>query len=527
MTRDEFFTALENGAKWDIGVAINRTNPVPIDANSVFKALTELQTYAETNPVAHPGQLVAVVGESETAAYIINTTGSGAQVSKLAASTAGDIGEAVSQLQTQVANIISGSQVVGKATSDANGNDIAATYATKATATTDAAGLMSAADKTKLDGIAAGAQANVIEGVAVQTTAGGGFIDASIVEKKVQLDLSTYATKQDLTTIPKFGIEVVDELPTEEISDTTIYLVPQEGSAASGQDIYDEYIYIPGEGEGQGKWELIGNTDIDLSNYSTTEQMNSAISSAVSAATTDMATNAGVNAKLADYATTAAMNSALANKADSSTVTALDTRVGATESEIDALQEQVATKVDAAGVASAISSATIQGSQVNGAVASATTAGKVANALTFGDDSYDGSAAKEITAEKLGALTAVPQATTDALGGIKLGHVDSGEGDEYAVELDGEGKAFVTVPVPEMPDVPAYTAGAGISVTPNENDFIVAIAANGVTTDKIADGAITDAKIAADALNVQKLYLAEGDSLILNGGDASSGSKIE
>lgn len=527
MTRDEFFTALENGAKWDIGVAINRTNPVPIDANSVFKALTELQTYAETNPVAHPGQLVAVVGESETAAYIINTTGSGAQVSKLAASTAGDIGEAVSQLQTQVANIISGSQVVGKAASDANGNNIADTYATKAAATTDAAGLMSAADKTKLDGIAAGAQANVIEGVAVQTTANGGYTDLSIVEKKAQLDLSNYATKQDLAAIPKFAIQVVDELPTEEISDTTIYLVPQEGSAASGQDIYDEYIYIPGEGEGQGKWELIGNTDIDLSNYSTTEQMNSAISSAVSAATTDMATNAGVDAKLANYATTEAMNGALAGKADTTTVAALTERVSTAEGEIDTLQSEMANKVEADDVATAISSATIQGSQVNGAVASATTAGKVANALTFGDDSYDGSAAKEITAEKLGALTAVPQATTDALGGIKLGHVDSGEGNEYAVELDGEGKAFVTVPVPEMPDVPAYTAGDGITVTPNENDFIVAIAANGVTTDKIADGAITDAKIAADALNVQKLYLAEGDSLILNGGDASSGSKIE
>ena len=515
MTRDEFFTALENGAKWDIGVAINRTNPVPIDANSVFKTLTELQTYAETNPVAHPGQLVAVVDESETAAYIINTTGSGAQVSKLAASTAGDIGEAVSQLQTQVSNIISGSQVVGKATADANGNDIAATYATKTEATTGAAGLMSAADKTKLDGIAAGAQANVIEGVAVQTTAGGGYTDLSIVEKKAQLDLSNYATKQDLTAIPKFGIEVVEELPTQDISETTIYLVPQEEGAATGQDIYDEYIYV------DSKWELIGNTDIDLSNYPTTEQMNSAISSAVSAATADMATNAGVDAKLADYATTSAMNSALANKADSSTVTALDGRVSTAEGEIDTLQEQVATKVDAAAVASAISSATIQGSQVNGAVASATTAGKVANALTFGSDSYDGSAAKEITAESIGALTAVPQATTDALGGIKLGHVDSGDGDEYAVELDGEGKAFVTVPVPEMPEVPAYTAGNGISVTPNENDFIVAIATGGVTTDMIADGAVTDAKLST--VNVQKLFVAEGDALVLDGGNATTG----
>lgn len=157
----------------------------------------------------------------------------------------------------------------------------------------------------------------------------------------------------------------------------------------------------------------------------------------------------------------------------------------------------------------------------------AATADKVVNKLIIGEKEFDGSAETTVTAADLGALTAVPQATTDALGGIKLGHVDSGEGDEYAVELDGEGKAFVTVPVPEMPDVPAYTAGDGISVTPNENDFIVAIAANGVTTDKIADGAITDAKIAANSLNVQKLFVAEGDALILNGGDASSGSAAE
>ena len=513
MTRDEFFTALENGAKWDIGVAINRTNPVPIDANSVFKTLTELQTYAETNPVAHPGQLVAVVGESETAAYIINTTGSGAQVSKLAASTAGDIGEAVSQLQTQVSNIISGSQVVGKATSDANGNVIADTYATKTEATTGAAGLMSAADKTKLDGIAAGAQANVIEGVAVQTTAGGGYTDLSIVEKKAQLDLSNYATKEDLAAIPKFAIEVVEELPTQDISDTTIYLVPQEGSAASGQDIYDEYIYIPGEEEGQGRWELIGNTDIDLSNYSTTEQMNSAISSAVSAATADMATNAGVDAKLADYATTSAMNSALANKADSSTVTALTERVSTAEGEIDALQGEMVNKVEADDVASAISSATIQGSQVNGAVASATTAAKVANALTFGDKTFDGSAAAEITADDIGALTAVPQATTGALGGIKLGHTDSGAGNEYALQLDSDGKAFVAVTLPEVPE---YTGSDGILISEHN----VTIADNGVTTAKIADGAVTDAKLST--VNVQKLFVAEGDTLILDGGNAGN-----
>ena len=29
MTREEFFDKLNNGAKWDVGVAINRTNPLP------------------------------------------------------------------------------------------------------------------------------------------------------------------------------------------------------------------------------------------------------------------------------------------------------------------------------------------------------------------------------------------------------------------------------------------------------------------------------------------------------------------
>ena len=186
----------------------------------------------------------------------------------------------------------------------------------------------------------------------------------------------------------------------------------------------------------------------------------------------------------------------------------------------------VATKLDQNAVDARIAAATIQAAQVSGKVASAAqadNASKVTNALTAGEKTFDGSAAVEITAEDLGALTAVPQATTDALGGIKLGHVDGGDGDEYAVELDGEGKAFVTVPAPAVPDVPAYTAGAGISVTPNENDFIVAIATGGVTTDMIADGAVTDAKIAG--VNIQKLQQTEGDYLVLDGGNAATGTQ--
>ncbi len=59
---------------------------------------------------------------------------------------------------------------------------------TYAEATVDAAGLMAAADKKKVDGIAAGAQVNVLEGVQVNGK------DVTIASKKVNIDLSSYVT---------------------------------------------------------------------------------------------------------------------------------------------------------------------------------------------------------------------------------------------------------------------------------------------------------------------------------------------
>lgn len=58
---------------------------------------------------------------------------------------------------------------------------------------------------------------------------------------------------------------VVQELPTEDIDTNTIYLVPKQDSGQ--QDIYEEWIYIEEEPPLQSHWELIGSTDIDLSNY--------------------------------------------------------------------------------------------------------------------------------------------------------------------------------------------------------------------------------------------------------------------
>ena len=58
--------------------------------------------------------------------------------------------------------------------------------------------------------------------------------------------------------INSFDMAVVQELPTQDISTHTIYLVPKTGET---NDVYDEYVYI------NDNWEMVGNTQIDLSNY--------------------------------------------------------------------------------------------------------------------------------------------------------------------------------------------------------------------------------------------------------------------
>jgi len=82
----------------------------------------------------------------------------------------------------------------------------------------------------------------------------------------------------------------VNELPTTDIDQTAIYLVPK--SSAQTNNVKDEYINLDGTSAG---WEKIGDTQIDLSDYVTTTQLTTALS---------------------DYTTTTALTALLADKVD-------------------------------------------------------------------------------------------------------------------------------------------------------------------------------------------------------------------
>lgn len=129
------------------------------------------------------------------------------------------------------------------------------------------------AEKTKLSGIAEGAEVNVIDTVKVNGTAltpASKAVDITVPTNNNQLTNGAgYQTASDVSSaiasaisgITSFDYEVVESLP-QEGEKGVIYLVSNSGT---GTNIYDEYIWM--DGDPSGRYEKIGTTEIDLSNY--------------------------------------------------------------------------------------------------------------------------------------------------------------------------------------------------------------------------------------------------------------------
>lgn len=583
MTREEFFVKLEKSAKWDVGVAINRTNPLPLDANSVFQTTVEMEKYIKENPLAYPGQIVVVLEEATSSttpedggtpevtcttvasAYLINIVGGdGKGYAKLAATTgSGDVGEELTKLASRVAIVegyFTNGGIAKKATADAAGNVIADTYAT----VTALGNVQTTAEKGVSDAAAAKTAADAAKAVAdvAMPKAGGDFTGAVTVlaptadmnpatkkyvdEAIAKIDQFKYVVSKDAATTPA-GIvwyngetKVTGTLVASASTEYTIYLVPCKHTAAEERRGYDEYLAVK-NGEAYS-WEILGNTrDIDLSAYAKTADLKAAkvtLGAGESVATIEEV-NGIVTVTKQDIeipiANVTGLAGALGNKQDSdATLTAIAALTGAglikktaTGVEVDdsayitdaalagyaksddvtkAINTAVSDKQTADQVNELIAAAKIKGSQVEGAVTTAATANKVANALTIGSESYDGSAPVEVTAATLGALTEVPAATADKIGGFKLATDEEKTAETTAthrlVELDTHNHAYVDIPAAMV-----YTAKAngGLEVTAGAFEIkelgVKDSMIESVSTDKITQG--------------KKLF-------VLNGGNATA-----
>lgn len=90
------------------------------------------------------------------------------------------------------------------------------------------------------------------------------FITAAVADLLNYYSKSETYTREEIdqkvSAIPKFSVKVVAALPSEEISETTIYLLK---SGNDSGDLYTEYIFT------EGKWEILGSQRVDLTGYAT------------------------------------------------------------------------------------------------------------------------------------------------------------------------------------------------------------------------------------------------------------------
>ena len=123
-------------------------------------------------------------------------------------------------------------------------------------------GRVTAVESGKQDALTAGANIEIDSAGTISVT---GIIDDSDVASGTTFSSSKIV--ELLGSISQFTVRVVNELPVTGETHV-IYFVPAESGETSGSDVMNEYMWI------ENKWELIGNTRIDMSDYYTVEEVN-------------------------------------------------------------------------------------------------------------------------------------------------------------------------------------------------------------------------------------------------------------
>ena len=363
----------------EVRICVNADYTLESSWKKIGGGAVSVATYAEAVALAtqdNIGQVIYVSTSSEydadgdggedpktyaAAPYIV--TGNGTLMKLAAASASGDVTEDIAGLQSRVSNVEADiTRIDGEIAKKANKTDVETsisdlrveignTYLTQTSAGTT---YLSKTDASSTYVSKADYDTKVEE---IGTTTSGLRTDVDALKSTVGSEASgeTLATglfkkiadlKADITAIPKFAIEVVSKLPTEGISETTVYLVLEKPDSTG--DLYTEYIYV------NGNWENLGKQTVDLSSYSTTKEMNAAISAAISSS-------------LASYYTKGQVDEELGKKAD---LSALDSYVLKTKLESDYLtksqiETELAKKADASALNAYVTSETFNSELAN------------------------------------------------------------------------------------------------------------------------------------------------------------------
>lgn len=249
-------------------------------------------------------------------------------------------------------------------------------------------------------------------------------------------------------TISGFDYIIVSNLPTA-TEDTMhrIYLVPSEDPVTD--NVKDEFITI--YSEGIYSWEKIGSTSVDLSGYSTTTEMNAAISNALSS----YMTTTDITSILTGYATRQYVDDA---------VQVLDSELSEQSQSLEELEEAVQ------NIEESMPNVTLEGDTITVGSESINlkevVVGFLNNGTFYSDSSYESPIIGSMRCVYIdvisnamyrydGASSYIPMSSQPFSGGA----YDSST-NELTLTFSG---GSVTIPVDGL--IPQFSAGKGISVT--------------------------------------------------------------
>ena len=285
-----------------LGVNLNRQLSGPLDISTVFNSQVDLTYYLTGGtgdkagvseywaslPATYPyaGQIVALATDAGVSVLVIKESASGFVTEPISAETAVD-GEVITYNADKeltlvgFANAAAGARLQKTATGVewvVPGSDGTMTEAEVQQAINDLN-----RDVTNL-----GKDLDAVEKIVGKESTGEGVASTGLIARVEALEtqdgvlageidaletsLSNVYTKTDtdnaiakaIAEVDHLSREIVETLP-ENANANVIYMVRREDG--TGQDVYNEYMYI------NGAWEIIGDTSVDLTGYAKTEDI--------------------------------------------------------------------------------------------------------------------------------------------------------------------------------------------------------------------------------------------------------------
>ena len=285
-----------------LGVNLNRQLSGPLDISTVFNSQVDLTYYLTGGtgdkagvseywaslPATYPyaGQIVALATDAGVSVLVIKESASGFITEPISAETAVD-GEVITYNADKELTLVGFADAVTGARLQKTATGVEWVVPGSDGTMTDAQ-VQQAINDLNRDVTNLGGKLNTVEEIVGKKSTGEGVASTGLIARVEALEaqdsvlageidaletsLSNVYTKTEtnnaiakaIAEVDHLSREIVETLP-ENANPNVIYMVRREGG--TGQDVYNEYMYI------NGAWEIIGDTSVDLTGYAKTEDI--------------------------------------------------------------------------------------------------------------------------------------------------------------------------------------------------------------------------------------------------------------